>query len=176
MRAVLLTGFGGLDKLEYRDDVADPHPSPGEVRVRVGATGINNTDIWTREGVYGRDRDPSGAGGWKTEPFVFPRIQGADVVGRIDALGAGVASARIGERVVVDPALYSGGAAEQVTTGYLGSERDGGFAELVTVPAANAHTLSSGRATHRLRLFPPPTQPLSACSGVPGSQRGSRSW
>jgi NADPH:quinone reductase-like Zn-dependent oxidoreductase len=154
VRAVLLTGFGGLDKLEYRDDVADPHPAPGEVRVRVGATGINNTDVWTREGVYGRDRDPSGAGGWKTEPFVFPRIQGADVVGRIDAVGDGVATTRVGERVVVDPALYSGGETEQVNTAYLGSERDGGFAELVTVPAGNAHPLSSRASDPEVATFP----------------------
>jgi len=52
MRAMLLTGHGGLDKLEYRDDVAVPDPAPGEVLIEVGACGMNNTDINTRIGWY----------------------------------------------------------------------------------------------------------------------------
>jgi NADPH:quinone reductase-like Zn-dependent oxidoreductase len=48
MRAVLLTGHGGLEKLEYREDVPTPEPAEGEVLIAVGAAGINNTDIWTR--------------------------------------------------------------------------------------------------------------------------------
>ena len=52
MRAVVLTGHGGLDKLEYRTDVPTPTPGPDEVLVRVGACGLNNTDINTRTGWY----------------------------------------------------------------------------------------------------------------------------
>ena len=48
MRAVVLTGHGGLDKLVYREDVPTPRPGPGEVVVAVGACGLNNTDINTR--------------------------------------------------------------------------------------------------------------------------------
>lgn len=154
MRAVVLTGFGGLEKLEYREDVPEPHPGPGEVRIRVGATGINNTDIWTREGAYSRDGDPSGISGWQAGGFTFPRIQGADVVGRVDAVGDGVPPARVGERVIVDPALYVGQETELATTPYLGSERDGGFAELVTVPAANAHRLESALSDAEVATFP----------------------
>ena len=47
MKAVLLTGHGGLDKLEFRDDVADPVPGQGEALIRVAACGLNNTDINT---------------------------------------------------------------------------------------------------------------------------------
>jgi hypothetical protein len=43
MTAVLLTGHGGLDKLEYRTDVAVPQPDRGEVLIEVAAAGINNT-------------------------------------------------------------------------------------------------------------------------------------
>ena len=50
MAAVLLTGYGGLDKLEYREDVPVPRPEPGEVLIQVRAAGINNTDINTRSG------------------------------------------------------------------------------------------------------------------------------
>ena len=47
MRAVLLTGHGGLEKLEYREDVPTLEPAEGEILIAVGAAGINNTDIWT---------------------------------------------------------------------------------------------------------------------------------
>jgi len=54
MRAVLLTGHGGLDRLEFRDDVPVPAPAPGEVLIAVGACGMNNTDINTRTAWYSR--------------------------------------------------------------------------------------------------------------------------
>lgn len=141
MRAVLLTRHGGPEALTYREDVADPRPGPDEVRVRVRAAALNNTDIWTREGAYGAADDAGASTGWRREGFVFPRIQGADVAGVVDAVGAGVDEGRIGERVLVDPMLYEGDERAMVDTAYLGSERDGGFAELVTVPAANAHAV-----------------------------------
>ena len=52
MAAVLLTGHGGFDKLEYRGDVPVPQPKMGEVLIRVLAAGINNTDINTRTAWY----------------------------------------------------------------------------------------------------------------------------
>ncbi|WP_199430559.1 alcohol dehydrogenase family protein [Qaidamihabitans albus] len=154
MRAVVLTGFGGPEKLEYRDDVPEPEPAAGEVRVRVGAAALNNTDIWTRQGAYGSPDDPGAQAGWRREPLRFPRIQGADVAGRIDRVGEGVPATRVGERVLVDPMLYTGGERELVSTDYLGSERDGGFAELVTVPAANAHAVDSTLSDAELATFP----------------------
>jgi len=51
MHAVVLTGHGGLDKLEYRTDVIVPVPQANEVLVRVAAAGVNNTDINTRIGM-----------------------------------------------------------------------------------------------------------------------------
>jgi len=44
MRAVLLTGNGGYDCLDIRDDVTVPVPVAGEVLVRIGAAGVNNTE------------------------------------------------------------------------------------------------------------------------------------
>lgn len=154
MRAIVLTGFGGLDKLDYREDVSDPEPGPGEVRVRVGAAALNNTDIWTRQGAYGSQDDPDASAGWRREPLTFPRIQGADVAGYIDRVGPGIAEERIGERVLVDPMLYDGDERALVTTEYLGSERDGGFAEFVTVPAANAHPVGGTLTDAELATFP----------------------
>lgn len=48
MRAVVLTGHGGLDKLEYHEDWPVPVPGDGDVLIRVSACGLNNTDINTR--------------------------------------------------------------------------------------------------------------------------------
>jgi NADPH:quinone reductase-like Zn-dependent oxidoreductase len=76
MRAVLLTGHGGLEKLVYREDVPDPVPGPADVLVRVGAAGVNNTDLWTREGAYGAQDDPTKVNGWRREALSFPSSKG----------------------------------------------------------------------------------------------------
>ena len=85
MRAMLLTGFGGYEKLEYRLDIPVQKPTGEEVLVKVAACGVNNTDIWTREGAYGAGEPSGWRGGIK-----FPRIQGADIVGRIVDLSSNV--------------------------------------------------------------------------------------
>ncbi len=56
--------------------------------VRVSAVALNNTDLWTREGAYGRLGDPRARSGWRG-PIDFPRIQGADIAGRIGAVRCG---------------------------------------------------------------------------------------
>ena len=154
MRAVLLTGHGGPEMLDHREDVAEPEPGAGEVLIAVGAAGINNTDIWTREGAYGSADDPAAVSGWRREPMAFPRIQGADVAGRIVAVGAGVPETRIGERAIVNPVLYSDLGDGLVGMGYLGSERDGGFAEFVAVPAESALAIESVLGDAELASFP----------------------
>ena len=102
MRAVLLTGNGGFDKLELRDDVPVSMPGSGEVLIKIGAAGVNNTDVNTRIGWYSKAvaeaTEAGGASGiagaeddgWSGAAFRFPRIQGADACGRIVAVGAGV--------------------------------------------------------------------------------------
>ena len=65
MRAMVLTGFGGYDKREYRRDVPVPGPAAGEVLIQVTAGAVNNTDIWTREGAYGADEQA----GWQGTVF-----------------------------------------------------------------------------------------------------------
>src|SRR5262249_56509921 len=113
MKAVLLTGHGGLEKLVYREDVPVPAPAAGEVLVEGSACGMNKTDIWVRHGAYGTDSDPGAVASWRrtgeggNTTLSFPRIQGTDIVGRIVAVGAGVAESRIGERVVIDFSLFN---------------------------------------------------------------------
>ncbi len=153
MTAVLLTGYGGFDALDYRSDVPVPRPAPGEVLIRVTAAGMNNTDINTRTGWYspevrtgttaeggraGFGVTGGGRGGW-TGDISFPRIQGADCVGRIAAVGTGVDAARIGERVICAPYFYDADDPEWLANaGFLGSERDGAFAQFTCVPSRNA--------------------------------------
>ncbi|MGD8765704.1 MAG: alcohol dehydrogenase family protein [Desulfobacteraceae bacterium] len=149
MKAVLLTGFGGYEKLDYREDVAVPIPGHGEVLIKVGACGVNNTDIWTREGVYGEDNQA----GWQGADIDFPRIQGADIVGHILEVGEGVPQSRVGERVLVNPTLYKKDEQEPVYAGFMGSERDGSFAEYVCVPLVNVHTVDSPLSDEQLATF-----------------------
>ena len=165
MRAILLTGHGGFDRLAYREDVPLPEPGPGEVLVEVGACGINNTDINTRIGWYSKavTGATGGDGGdeveadatWGGSGLSFPRIQGADVAGRIVAVGTGVPASRVGERVLVDPILRDPQHPEDRSkAGYLGSERDGGYGEYVAVPALNAFAIASDLEDTELATFP----------------------
>ena len=165
MRAALLLGVGGPEMLEVRDDVPVPEVGPGEVLVRVAACGVNNTDINTRVGWYSRSVTTATTGsacreaglhdaGWSREGLTFPRIQGADVVGTVTEVGGGVAEELIGRRVLVDPWLRgSPHSGDQRSAGYLGSERDGGFAEYCSVPSKNIHPVSSDLSDVELATF-----------------------
>ncbi len=88
MKADLLQGFGCPEMLDDREDVALPVPGPTEVLIEVAAAGVNNTDIWTREGAYGRADDREASSGWRGA-FAFPRIQGGDIAGSIVEVGSG---------------------------------------------------------------------------------------
>jgi NADPH:quinone reductase-like Zn-dependent oxidoreductase len=79
MRAVLLTGHGGYEKLVHREDVPVPRPGSGEVLVRVAAAGVNNTDVNTRIGWYSKGvHGGTGAGaaaGFAQAPLAAPTIR-----------------------------------------------------------------------------------------------------
>ncbi|MFD9400249.1 zinc-binding dehydrogenase [Streptomyces sp. NPDC060011] len=145
MRAVRVTRHGGLEVLEFTE-VAVPAPQAGEVLVRVGAVALNNTDLWTREGAYGRPDDPKALSGWRG-PIDFPRIQGADVAGRVAAVGTGIAGGLVGRRVVIDPAIYDTTGPDAHPVGLMGSERDGGYAEYVTAPLERVHDVTESPLT-----------------------------
>ena len=155
MHAVVLTGHGGLDKLEYRDDVPVPEPGPGEVRLEVTACGMNNTDVWVREGAYGLEDDPEAVSTWRRgrSTLTFPRIQGTDTVGRIDAVGEGVNDARIGQRVMVDFSIYNRDDDSLADIDYMGHGRDGGYAEYQVVPSDHAHGVRTPISDAELATF-----------------------
>ena len=84
MRAVLLTGHGGFDRLEYRDDVPVPTVEEGEVLVEVAAAGVNNTDVNTRIGWYSKDvRDATSAGAGEGFCRRSERRLGLDRIGNL---------------------------------------------------------------------------------------------
>ena len=164
MRAMVTMGHGDLDQIVQHDDWPRPDPAPGEVLVKVGACGLNNTDVNTRVGWYSKsvtgatnaadsapaEEDPS----WGGAPIGFPRIQGADACGEIVAVGAGVSASRIGERVITDNWLRDlSDPLNKDKTGYFGSERDGGFAEYTTMPAQNALAITSDLSDAELATF-----------------------
>ncbi|MBD8869326.1 zinc-binding dehydrogenase [Nocardioides sp. MJB4] len=145
MRAAVTTRHGGLDAIEVRE-LPVPEPGPDEVLVQVGGAGCNNTDLWTREGAYGTAEDPDAKAGW-LGPIDFPRIQGGDVAGTVVAAGERAPGSLVGSRVLVDPAHYDGPGPDALPDDILGSERDGGFAEYVVVPAARAHPVDGSPLT-----------------------------
>ena len=165
MKAMVLTGHGGLDKLVWHEDWPVPEAGPGEVLVKVKACGLNNTDVNTRSGWYSKavteattgegyndvhEEDPS----WGGSAITFPRIQGADICGIIEAVGEGVNPARIGERVITDNWLRDPADPENLNkTGYLGSEVDGGFAEYAALPSRNALAVTSDYSDAELATF-----------------------
>lgn len=148
MLAAVMERHGGPDALVVRQ-AERPAPAPGEVLVRVLAAGVNNTDIWTREGKYGTADDATATAGWKGVPIATPRIQGADVVGIVEKAGAGIDATLVGRRVLLDPATYEhrGGDADPVAI--LGSEYDGGFAEYCVVAGDHAHDVTDSPLTDR---------------------------
>ena len=167
MHAALLTGFGGPDKLVYRNDVPLPVPQTGEVLIRVGASAVNNTDINTRVGWYSKTVDSATAAdgvgfdagadatpGWGGTAMQFPRIQGADCCGTIAAVGPGVDAQRVGQRVLVRPVLRMYAGYAPFACWYLGSECDGAFAQFVKVPADAALPVRSNLSDAELATFP----------------------
>ncbi len=153
MRAMLLTGHGGPEKLVFDENWPTPAITSDEVLIRVGACGINNTDIWVREGAYGSTDDPNEVASFGDSPIQFPIVQGADIVGIIVACGSDIGSSRIGERVMVDFGIYAGPGDDVPSHDYIGSGRPGGFAQYVAVPAENAHAVETPLSDTELATF-----------------------
>lgn len=85
MKRVVVDRFGGPEVLKVVDE-PDPRPGRGEVRVRVLAAGVSNTDAQLRAGTY--------IGGPKP-----PFTPGYELVGVVEELGPGASRLRVGQRV-----------------------------------------------------------------------------
>ncbi len=84
MKAIRIHAFGGPEALVL-EEIDDPTPGPGQVRIRVRASGVNPVDTYIRSGLYG--------------PRTFPFTPGSDAAGEIDAIGDGVPDFSVGDRV-----------------------------------------------------------------------------
>ena len=165
MKAMVLTGHGGLDRYEWREDWPVPEPGPMEALIEVGACGLNNTDVNTRTGWYSRTVTgattgearavpDAGDAGWGGRPIRFPRIQGADVVGRVVAVGEDADAGLVGRRVMIDAWLRDPSDPENpAKAGYFGSELDGGFAEYATCDVRNLAVVESALGDAELATF-----------------------
>ena len=105
MRAAYYERNGTAKEVLHVGDVDTPQPGPGEVRIKLRTSGVNPSDVKNRAGL--------------TRRIAFPRvIPHSDGAGVIDAVGAGVAKSRIGERVWTWNAQWKrpfGTAAEYIT-------------------------------------------------------------
>jgi propanol-preferring alcohol dehydrogenase len=133
MYAMVLKKIG--TELEW-NELADPNPGPGEIRVKVAACGVCRTDLHV---VDGELPDPK-----------VPIIPGHEIVGRIDLIGADVVGLSIGERVGIPWLGHTCGVCpyclehrenlcdHPLFTGYT---RNGGFATMVIADARFAFPL-----------------------------------
>ncbi|POP47134.1 Zn-dependent oxidoreductase [Superficieibacter electus] len=126
-----------------------PAPAAGEVRVRIKLAGICGSDSHIYRG---------------HNPFAqYPRVIGHEFFGVIDAIGEGVDSLRLGQRVSVDPVISCGHCypcsvgKPNVCTSLvvLGVHRDGGFSEYAVVPAKNAFAIPDNLADHHAVMVEP---------------------
>lgn len=165
MKAVVTTGNGGYEQLEYRD-VAIPAPGPGEVLLRVLAAGVNNTEINTRLGWYsssvtgGTEQTAAGDsgdgnledGGWN-QSTPFPFIQGTDCCGEVAAIGDGVADDLAGRRVLVRACMRLHGFASLENI-WMASDFDGAFAQYVRLPASEIFAIDCDWSDAELATIP----------------------
>jgi NADPH:quinone reductase len=131
MRAIRLHAFGPAGNLRY-EEVADPEPGPGQVRIAVAAAGVHLIDTTIRSGV-------------QMGPLPLPElpaIPGREVAGVVDALGPGAAPEWLGRRVVAHLGAASAGYAELAVreTGHLHALPDGMAAEVAVAMIGTGRT------------------------------------
>ncbi|GHD13352.1 oxidoreductase [Streptomyces violarus] len=106
MHAIRLHAFGPAENLTY-EQIEDPLPGPGQVRITVRAAGVHLLDTALREGMRG---------GPVAEPAPLPTVPGREVAGVVESLGEGVADVWLGKRVVAHLGFVPGGYAELAVT------------------------------------------------------------
>ncbi|MEM8856747.1 MAG: alcohol dehydrogenase family protein [Chloroflexota bacterium] len=164
MKAVVTTGNGGYDKLDYRD-VPIPQIGPGEVLLKVLAAGVNNTEINTRLGWYSSsvesgteqfsetgNEDDIADGGWN-ERTPFPFIQGTDCCGEVVEIADGVTNVKLGDRVIVRACMRLNGF-DSIENIWMASDFDGAFAQYVKVPASEIFAVNCDWSDAELATIP----------------------
>ncbi len=131
MKAVIFNQHGSPEVLQYTD-VPDPTVGTNEVLLEVKACALNHLDVFVRRGLPGIE-------------IPLPHILGADIAGIVREIGALVTWIRPGDEVMVQPGASCGHCHEcfsgrdNLCPEYdiIGYRRDGGYAQLVAVPAVN---------------------------------------
>ncbi|HEX4685003.1 MAG TPA: alcohol dehydrogenase catalytic domain-containing protein, partial [Gemmatimonadaceae bacterium] len=150
MRALTISSHGGLDRVEYRDDLPVPELTrPADVRIRVRAAALNHLDLFVLEGLPGVTIRP-------------PWIMGADASGIVDEVGSDVRGLAAGDHVIVNPGISDRTcdfclAGEQPLCpryALLGEHLPGTMAEYVVVPAANVRSIPASTAPEVAAAFP----------------------
>lgn len=154
MCGVILTGHGGPECLQWREDLPVPELGKRDVLIQVAAAAVNNTDINTRTAWYSKINGDSSDATWSGQALAFPRIQGADVCGTIVAVGEHVEKNRTGERVLIEPCIIEANGQFLETPWYFGSECDGGFAKYARVASRHAYRIESSLSDVELASFP----------------------
>ena len=135
MKAAYFKEHGGSEKIVY-GDYRDPVAEAGEVVVRVKACALNGVDMLLLDGRF-------------PPPEGLPHVNGCEVAGIVETLGAAVKGVAVGQRVIVFPG-FSCGTCEFCVRGertlclrygYLGAHKDGGYAERVKVLAGSCLAL-----------------------------------
>src|SRR5487761_1291840 len=125
MRAVTFDEFGDAEVL-HGADVPQPVPGPGQIRVRVGAAGVNPLDAKIRSGAA-----------QAFMPTPLPAVLGFEVAGVVDALGDGVTGVAVGDRVVGWADAPAGSYAEYaLASAYTALPGGVDFPAAVTLPVA----------------------------------------
>jgi len=162
---MVLEGHGGLEQLVFHDNWPTPEPNDNEVLIKVAACGLNNTDVNTRSGWYSKkvteattgsayeevnDEDPT----WGGAPIRFPRIQGADTTGTVVAAGKNANPDLIGKRIITDGWLRDwDDPLNMDSSGYFGSECDGGFAQYTKTHHRNVGVVNCDLTDAELATF-----------------------
>ena len=137
MRALVINAHGGLERLEYRNDVPEPElRHPTDVRVRIRAAALNHLDLFVFAGLPGVTIRP-------------PWILGADATGEVESVGSAVRDVAVGDRVIINPGIsdrtceycLAGEHPLCLRFGILGEHHPGTLAEYVVVPAANVRRI-----------------------------------
>ncbi|MGD2059815.1 MAG: zinc-binding dehydrogenase [Acidimicrobiia bacterium] len=93
MKAWQLEDTKGIDSYTL-NEVPEPEPGPGQVRIAIRYSGLNHLDIWTSMGL--------------PAPEHLPHTTGADGAGVVDSVGEGVGGITVGDEVIIDPSLSCG--------------------------------------------------------------------
>ena len=114
------------------NDVAEPDPGSGELRIKIRHSALNHLDLWVSRGL--------------PAPKVLPHTGGADGAGIVDAIGPGVSGFEIGDEIIIDPSVTCGNCdycrnddiVYCKSFAILGEHLPGTFVRKIVIPTINA--------------------------------------